>query len=116
LYFLYIINLDFLSHTTRIASDIVSEQIKQMGEFILLAAQEAADAQGVHPEGVIRQGDVTECIINVCHELQADYLVLGRPAPHGRHTVFSDEMLASFISDFEQKSGAKVVLPRLEDM
>ncbi|MBN1265266.1 MAG: universal stress protein [Anaerolineales bacterium] len=115
LHFLYVVNLDFLSHTTRSSSDTVAEQMKQMGEFILLSAQESADAEGVHPNGIIRQGPVKECIINVCHEVEADYLVLGRPAVHGKNTIFSHEKLEALIKEFEEKSGAEVVLPGLEE-
>jgi hypothetical protein len=39
LYFLYIVNLDFLYHTSSSRVNTASEQIRQMGEFILLNAQ-----------------------------------------------------------------------------
>ena len=114
LHFLYVINLDFLAHTTRSSSDMVVDQMRQMGEFILLSAQEAANAEGVDPEGIIRQGPVKENIIEVCQEVEADYLVLGRPADQGKNAVFSNELLEALINEFEERSGAKVVLPGVE--
>jgi Na+/H+ antiporter NhaD/arsenite permease-like protein len=39
LYFLYIVNLDFLAHTTSARTHTINLGMEQMGEFILLAAQ-----------------------------------------------------------------------------
>jgi nucleotide-binding universal stress UspA family protein len=82
LYFVYIVNLDFLSHTASSRVQIVSDEMRQMGEFILLAAQSQAAAQNIAAEGEVRHGNVREEIIKLCHEIQADYLVLGYPHPH----------------------------------
>jgi nucleotide-binding universal stress UspA family protein len=111
LYFLYVVNLDFLSHTTSSRVHTISEQMHQMGEFILLVAQDTADRQGISAEGVVRHGNVGEEIIQICHELRADYLVLGRPKVQREESVFTHDLLQQFISRTEEQTGAKVVLP-----
>jgi nucleotide-binding universal stress UspA family protein len=111
LYFLYVVNLDFLSHTTSSRVHTISEQMHQMGEFILLAAQDAAAARGVTAEGVVRHGNVSEEIIDVCRELRADYLVLGQPQVQTEDSVFTQELLRRFVERTEEQTGAKVVLP-----
>jgi nucleotide-binding universal stress UspA family protein len=111
LYFLYVVNLDFLSHTTSSRVHTISEQMSQMGEFILLMAQDAAARQGVEARGVIRHGDVGEEIIGLCHELQADYLVLGKPKVEQGDTFFTEELLHQFVAHTEEQCGAKVVFP-----
>jgi nucleotide-binding universal stress UspA family protein len=111
LYFLYVVNLDFLSHTTSSRVHTISEQMGQMGEFILLMAQDAAARQGVEAKGVIRHGDVGEEIIGLCHELGADYLVLGKPKIEQEDTVFTDELLHQFVAHTEEQCGATVVFP-----
>ena len=79
LYFLYIVNLDFLSHTQVSKTHTISDQLHHMGEFILLTAQEQAAARGVKAEQVIRQGNVREEIVKISQELEANYIVLGMP-------------------------------------
>ncbi len=111
LYFLYVVNLDFLTHTSSTRVHTISEQMSQMGEFILLTAQDEAARQGLTAEGVIRHGNVGEEIIKLCHELQARYLVLGRPAIGRGDPVFTRERLQRFIEMTEEQTGASVVLP-----
>jgi nucleotide-binding universal stress UspA family protein len=111
LHFLYVVNLDFLSHTASSRVHTISEQMSQMGEFILLMAQDAAARQGVEAKGVIRHGGVGEEIINLCHELQADYLVLGRPKVEHEDAVFTQELLHQFVARTEEQTGATAVFP-----
>jgi nucleotide-binding universal stress UspA family protein len=111
LYFLYVVNLDFLSHTTSSRVHTISQQMGQMGEFILLMAQDAATRQGVEARGVIRHGDVGEEIIGLCHELHADYLVLGRPRVEQEDAAFTEERLHQFVAQTEEQCGATVVFP-----
>lgn len=110
LYFLYVVNLDFLLRTSSTRIHTISEQMHQMGEFILLTAQASASEQGVSAEGIVRHGDVRQEIVNLCHELVADYLVLGRPRLEHEESVFSQELLHQFVERAEQQTGAKVVL------
>jgi nucleotide-binding universal stress UspA family protein len=109
--FLYVVNLDFLLRTTSSRVHTISEQMSQMGEFILLSAQDTAARRGVEAEGVIRHGNVSEEIIRVCHELAADYLVLGRPRLEQEEPVFTQERLHQFVARTEEQTGAKVVFP-----
>jgi nucleotide-binding universal stress UspA family protein len=111
LYFLYVVNLDFLARTSSTRMHTISEEMHEMGEFILLTAQTAASARGITAEGVVRQGNVGEEIVNLCHELNADYLVLGQPRFQEEDSVFSQERLRQFIEDTEQQTGARVILP-----
>ncbi len=110
LYFLYVVNLDFLVHTSSTRTHVISEQMHQMGEFILLAAQASASQQEVSAEGIVRHGDVGEEIVNLCHELEADYVVLGRPRLDLEESVFNHELWQQFIERAEQQTGASVVL------
>jgi nucleotide-binding universal stress UspA family protein len=116
LYFLYVVNLDFMSHTASSRVHTVSEQMAQMGEFILLAAQETAARSGVDAATMVRQGDVQEEIIGLCHEIAADYLVLGVPRFQHEDAVFSKELLIRFVARTEHQTGARVVLPEEADL
>lgn len=110
LYFLYVVNLDFLSHTASSRVYTISEQMRQMGEFILLAAQDTAARQGVRAEGVVRHGNVGEEIIGLCHDVIADYVVMGLPKMQREDAVFTHELLRQFIERTEEHTKARVVL------
>jgi nucleotide-binding universal stress UspA family protein len=110
LHFLYVVNLDFLTHTITSRVHTISEQMSQMGESILLAAQAKAAVQGVMGQIVVRHGEVGEEIATLCHELSADYLVLGRPGGSDEENVFTQDRLAEFRDRIYRETGASVIL------
>lgn len=113
LYFLYIVNFDFLlSHSESSRFSTLQDELTQMGEFILLTAQEKAQALGVNAEAVIRQGEIGEEIISLANELNADFIVLGTPVGDEEQNVFLMDRLEKFSARLEQESGAKVILTR----
>jgi nucleotide-binding universal stress UspA family protein len=109
-HFLYVVNLDFLSRTATSRISVISEEMRQLGESILSMAQARATAEGVIAQGVIRNGAVGEQIVRLCHELDAEYLVLGRPQPDKEDNVFPKARLDEFIEQLEAQTGATVVL------
>ena len=114
LYFVYIVNLDFMENSVRSNPHVITQQMEQMGEFILLTAQAAAKKKNIDAQTLIRRGDVTPQIIDLCHEVEADYLVLGRPKFEQENSLFTKEKLADFIESFEEQTGARVIMPEPE--
>lgn len=111
LYFLYVVNLDFLSHTASSRVRTISQELHHMGDFILYTAQERAQAQGVAAQGLVRHGDVMEEIVSVCREIEADFVILGQPlGQEGEEDIFTQERITSFSQRIETESGARVVL------
>ena len=110
-HFLYVVNLDFLARTATSRVGVITEEMRQMGKSILSMAQARATEQGVMAQGVIRHGAVGEQIARLCHEMDADYLVLGRPEPDKEENVFTQVRLTQFIDRLEAETGAKVILP-----
>lgn len=110
-HFLYVINLGFLARTATSRVSVITEELRQMGESILSMAQARATEQDVVSRGLIRKGAVGEQIARLCHELDADYLVLGRPGPEEAENVFTQARLARFIERLEADTGAKVIVP-----
>jgi hypothetical protein len=113
--FIYIVNIDFLDYTNRSRVQTISQEMQHMGEFILLTAQAAASEKGIETQGIIRHGNVTHEISSLCHEIKADYLVIGRPKFHLEDSLFTEELLAEFIKRIEEQTGAKVVLPEADE-
>jgi hypothetical protein len=108
---LYVVNLDFLARTATSRVGVITQEMRQMGKSILSMAQARATEQGVMARGVIRHGAVGEQIAHLCHEMDADYLVLGRPEPDKEENVFTQVRLTQFIDRLEAETGAKVILP-----
>jgi nucleotide-binding universal stress UspA family protein len=111
LFFLYVVNLEFLDRTTSSRTHTISKEMAQMGEFILLTAQSKAEAQGREAQSVIRHGHVAEEIAALCHQVSAAYLVIGQPRFQNEDNVFTSARHAEFIQRIETQTGAKVVLP-----
>lgn len=116
LYFLYVVNLDFLERTASSRTHTILAEMRQMGEFILLTAQTQAEAQNVVAKGIVRDGNVAQEIVRLCKEINADYVVLGRPKHEGEDNVFTLEKLKSFGRMIEVESGAKAVFTNGEDL
>jgi len=115
LYFLYVVNLDFLARTTSTRTHTIDHEMEEMGEFILLGAQGRAAEQGVSAEGLVKHGEVGEQIVDLCKELGADYLVIGRPQlDEDEDNVFTHARLENFANTIERQTGAKVIMPEKE--
>ena len=77
LFFLYVVNLDFLDSTTRSRTHTISKEMAQMGEFILLMAKSKAEAQGV-PLVEVQHFAAGECTVVDAHVVETAVKV--RPA------------------------------------
>ena len=109
IYYLYVVNLDFLTHTSSSKTNHISKEIEEMGEFILLSAQEQAAAEGVEAEGIIREGVVVEEIISCCEEKQPSYVIIGQPQEDREDNLLTLERLHAFAERLEQSCQAQVV-------
>jgi nucleotide-binding universal stress UspA family protein len=111
LFFLYVVNLDFLSHTSSSRIHLISKELVEMGEFILLTAQSDAEVKGIKAQGIVRQGIVRDEIVRLCQETSADYVVLGKPKKQpDKENVFTHEHLNKFSERIEAESQAKIIL------
>ena len=115
LYFLYVINLNFLIQTERSKTSTISEELEQVGEFILLAATEDAKTENIQAEGIISHGSVKDEIIKVAQNVQADYVILGLPQGVKEKNVFAIGYIQEFSKLIESESDAKVVFAERHD-
>lgn len=109
LHFLYVVNLDFLTHTESSRTGFISDEMDQMGEFILLTAQEKAKLQNIVAKGIVRHGQVSDEIISLAKEIQADYVVLGLPQGIEENDVFENDMIKKLCARIETEAHAKVI-------
>jgi len=116
IYFLYVVNLDFLTHSSSSKTNNISQEIHDMGEFILLSAQEQAAKANVRAEGVIREGHVVEEIISYCEEQNPLYVILGRPEEEGEDNLLSFERLQTFAERIKEVCQAQVIFSTENDI
>jgi nucleotide-binding universal stress UspA family protein len=110
LLFLYVVNLDFLIRTSIGRTHILSKELREMGKFILLTAQAQANAENITAEGIVRQGAVREEVVKLCHERNAEYVILGKPNHEQEENVFTHEHLDDFANRIQVESGAQIIL------
>ena len=113
--FLYVVNLDFLARTETSRTHILSQEMHEMGEFILLLASSQAEEQHVPVKTFVRQGEFKNQLIKLCHELNADYVVMGQPKSQKDTDLFTSEQLNDFVSLLEAETGARVILVEIGD-
>ena len=111
LHLLYVVNIEFLARTSLSRVNTISKEMHNMGEFIVLAAQTAAEKRGVTANSVVREGNVSDEIVALCQETGADYVVVGRPHIKGEENVFTHDLLQQFSDRIEEETGARVVYP-----
>jgi nucleotide-binding universal stress UspA family protein len=114
-HFLYVVNLDFLTNALHSNVIVMEEEMRQMGEFILLNAQETARKAGVESQTVTRKGLVREEIIALCQETNASYVILGKPQHGQEHNVLASDALGDIAKEIEQECSAQVVFAEETD-
>jgi hypothetical protein len=109
LWFLYVVNLSFLSPTSTSRVRTITELLEQMGESVLQAAGARADTRGVKASKAIRHGDVGDEVVSLCPKLKADCLVLDHPEVEQESNVFARARLVQFRQRMDEETGARLV-------
>ncbi|MGW8144443.1 MAG: universal stress protein [Anaerolineales bacterium] len=108
LVFLYVIDLHFLDKTAAPLVVDVEEEVREMGEFILLMAKERASKQNIIAKTMCRKGKAKEEIIKIAHKEDIELVVLGKPA--GDDSAFRLSGLKKFAAKIEKETGTKTVI------
>jgi nucleotide-binding universal stress UspA family protein len=113
LVFLYVVDLDFLSKTERaVRPDVVAEEMRHLGEFLLSMAQERAQKEGIDASYVLREGGVQEAIKASAMEEGATLVVLGQSEQDDPTRKFEPEKLSKFAEEMEADTGIEVRVVR----
>ena len=108
LLFLYVVNIGFLDKTARaVRPDVVETEMERLGQFLLEMARERAAKQGVQADPILRHGELAEELIAAALELEADTIVLGKPA---EGSVYSLEELEAYAGQLEAETGSEVLI------
>jgi hypothetical protein len=83
----------------------LEDVLTQMGEFLLLMAEQRAAEQGVNTETTCRKGRVRETIKRAAIEVDSTLVILGRPS--WEESKYSMADLEAFAAEVEAETGAK---------
>lgn len=107
--FLYVIDLEFLLRTLSSRVCTLSGEIRQMGELIFLSVQIKAEAKYVSAEIFIMRGNGTDSIIDLCNDLDANYVVVGQPIGRRMRDIFTHQKIRKLNERLEEDCSAQVV-------
>jgi len=108
LVFLYVVDLDFLNRTERaVRPDVVAQEMRHLGEFLLTMAQERARSQGVDAQYVLREGEVSSEIKAAAVDEGATVVVLGQATADDPACAFAPEGLLRFAQQIEAETGVE---------
>jgi hypothetical protein len=103
-----------MEHTEHSRTQVIQRELREMGEFICLKAQIEAEREGVQAHAAVREGNVTDEIVALCHEIQAEFVILGQPQGKPTTNIFDQERLQKFSQSLETQTGAKVIFSQGE--
>ncbi|HEY70988.1 MAG TPA: universal stress protein [Anaerolineae bacterium] len=106
LLFLFVMDLHFLDRTAAPIVVDVTNNIADMGEFLLLMAKERAAKQGVEARTLIREGEVIEELEKAAQEEAVSLIVLGSPV--GEESLFELVELERLAERIQANAGIRV--------
>ena len=112
--FLYVVDVEFMKHTSMGRTAVVFDEMDKLGEFMMLRLCEYANQQGcIRADYVIRNGQVRGEIVAYLHETRPNLVVLGRPRRDSQHAeppAFESEGLVRFAEEITRTTGVPVEL------
>ncbi len=103
LVFLYVSDVRFLGNLGHTAhAPVIESELDQMGEFLLVMAQERAQKAGWDARTVVRKGDFSEALKAVIQEYRVDTVILGAPGQSKAVTTetMQTDLLLLLIEEF----------------
>jgi nucleotide-binding universal stress UspA family protein len=101
--FLYIADLEFMRRASTGHASRAAEELRKMGEFIMMTLVERAQAEGVEADFAVRQGRFRDQLLYYLEETHPAMLVLGSPKPG---TACLDESsLNHLMQDIKEQTG-----------
>ena len=106
--FLYITNVEFLGLTAAPKLIDIETEMDEMGEFMLVMAQERAEKASVEAATLVMHGQFREVLIEVIDEHQVETVVLGSSA--GGTGVVTEEYIQELVDHIHSKAGVEFIV------
>ena len=99
--FLYISNIEFLDHTAAPKVIDIEAELDELGEFLLVMAQERASNAGVTAKTLVRRGFFREVLSDVIEENNFETVILGSSS--GDTGIIDEDLLHEVTCEVHQK-------------
>ena len=106
--FVFITNLRFLDMISSAVLVDMDEQMKELGEFLLLMARERAEEMGVHAYTEVRSGSIHRALIDMIRQYDVNLVVMGQPGRSGN--LFNREHMQDISDYLSEETGVEVML------
>jgi hypothetical protein len=108
--FLYISNIEFLDHTALPKVIDIETELDELGEFMLMMAQERAYNAGVTAHILVRRGFFSEVLSEVIEEFNIETVILGSsPDETG---IITEEFLHDVTCEIHRKYDVEFIILR----
>lgn len=108
LIFLYVSNVHFLDLIAAPKVFDIEAELDEMGEFLLIMAQERAAKAGVEADTIVRRGEFRETLKEVIEEYQVTTVVLGAA---GKETgVLTQEYIDTLSEELCSETGTEFIV------
>jgi len=104
--FLHIADLEFMRRAPTGRVSQVAEELRKMGEFLMLRLVDRAQAAGVKADFAVRQGRFEDQLLSHLEETRPAVLILGCPQPDT--CVMEPTMLSRLAQEIEEQTAVQV--------
>ncbi len=109
--FLHVVTVEFVEHTTIGPLSVVYNELREMGEFMMMLLVDRAQRRGVvKADYVIREGTVRKQLRDFAIATQAQTLVVGMPSKSPGSNVFVPGDIQTFVAELETAANIQVIL------
>jgi nucleotide-binding universal stress UspA family protein len=106
--FVFVTNLQFLDKLSSAVLVDMDEQMKELGEFLLLMAKERAEKMGVRAFAEVRSGSIRQALMDVIRQYDANLVVMGQPGRSAN--LFKTEHMEDICDYLREEAGVEVML------
>jgi hypothetical protein len=112
LVFFYVVDVEFMASAHyAVRSDVVTDEMAQMADFLMAMAVERAEKEKVAASYIIRHGNFAEELKATVDEEDIRLVILGRPGEG--ESAFKLAGLQQFAASLEEETGIEVWIPDL---
>ncbi len=109
--FVHVMDADFLGYATIGPLSVVYQELREMGNFMMLILRDRAVRRGVKDVGyVLLEGNIRKKLRDFVRETDADLLVMGMPVRSPGSNVFKKDEIERFAEDLRSEGGPDVML------
>jgi nucleotide-binding universal stress UspA family protein len=104
--FLHIADLEFMRRATTSRVSLAAEELRKMGEFLMMRLVDQAQAAGVEADFAVRQGRFEDQLLRYLVETRPAMLILGCPQPDT--CLLEPTILSHLAQKVEEQTGVQV--------